>query len=128
MKPESSIITIRIDKELNEHIDKLKDRLGLSKADIVRNYLDLSKYLIKEKNSIKSFNNRDFIVVKRSFLRKVVENLDEETQILLGDKLARFINDISRITGKVDDINFKLDICDNLGFFQIIYDIAVDHQ
>ena len=122
MKPESSIITIRIDKELNEHIDKLKDRLGLSKADIVRNYLDLSKYLIKEKNSIKSFNNRDFIVVKRSFLRKMIENLDEETQILLGDKLARFINDISRITGKVDDINFKLDICDNLGFFQKFID------
>ena len=33
-KPETSIVTIRIDKELNEHIDRLKDRLGLSKADL----------------------------------------------------------------------------------------------
>ena len=122
LKPETSIVTIRIDKELNEHIDSLKDRLGISKADLIRNYLDLSKYLIKEKSSIKSFNNRDFIVVKRGFLRKIIESLEEETQILLGDKLARFINDISRITGKVDDINYKLDICDNLGFFQKFID------
>jgi hypothetical protein len=121
-KPETSIVTIRIDKDLNEHINRLKDRLGLSKADLIRNYLELSKYLIKEKNSLKSFNNRDFIVLKRSFLRKIIENLEEKTQILLGDKLARFINDISRITGNNDDINYKLDICDNLGFFQKFID------
>ena len=122
LKPETSIVTIRIDKELNEHIDKLKDRLGLSKADLIRNYLELSKYLIKERNSIKSFNNRDFIIVKRSFMRKMIEDFEEESQILLGDKLARFINDISRIHGKVEDINYKLDICDNLGFFQKFID------
>ena len=121
-KPETSVITIRIDKELDESINKLKDRSGLSKAEIIRNYLDLSKYLIKEKNSLKSFNNREFIIVKRNFLRKILESLDEEYQILLGDKLARFINDIARITGKSTDLNYKLDICDNLGFFQKFID------
>lgn len=121
-KPETNVITIRIDKELNETIDKLKDRLGLTKAELIRNYLEFSKYLVKEKNSIKSFNNRDFIIIKRSFLRKILESLDEEYQILLGDKLARFINDIARITGKSDDLNFKLEICDNFGFFQKFVD------
>ena len=38
-------------------------------------------------------------------------------QIYLGEKLANFINDIARINGKLDDINFKLDFCDNLGLF-----------
>ena len=122
IKPETNVITIRIDKELDENINKLKSRLGLSKAEIIRNYLELSKYLIKEKNSLKSFSNREFIIVKRSFLRKIFESLEEEYQILLGDKLARFVNDISRITGKSDDLNYKLDICDNLGFFQKFID------
>lgn len=121
-KPETIVITIRIDKELDENINKLKNRLGLSKAEIIRNYLDLSKYLIKEKNSVKSFNNREFMIVKRSFLRKIFESLGEEHQILLGDKLARFVNDIARITGKSDDLNYKLDICDNLGFFEKFVD------
>lgn len=113
----SSVLTIRIDQELNEHIEKLKSRLGMSKADIIRNFLELSKYLIKQKNSLKSLNDRDFIIVKRSFLRKLIGSSDELEQILLGDKLARFVIDIARISGKVDDLNFKLDICDNLGFF-----------
>jgi len=121
-KPETSVITIRIDKDLDENINKLRSRLGLSKAEIIRNYLDLSKYLIKEKNSLKSFSNREFIIIKRSFLRKIFENLEEEYQILLGDKLARFINDIARITGKSDDLNYKLDVCDNLGFFENFVD------
>ncbi|MBY9004001.1 MAG: CopG family transcriptional regulator [Candidatus Lokiarchaeota archaeon] len=113
----SSVLTIRIDQDLNEHIEKLKSRLGMSKADIIRNFLELSKYLIKQKNSLKSLNDRDFIIVKRSYLRKLIESSDELEQILLGDKLARFVIDIARISGKVDDLNYKLDICDNLGFF-----------
>ena len=61
-------------------------------------------------------------MVKRSFLRKIFENLEEEYQILLGDKLARFINDIATITGRSDDLDYKLDICDNLGFFEKFID------
>ena len=72
----SSILTIRIDQDLNEHIEKLKSRLGVSKADIIRNFLELSKYLIKQKNSLKSLNDRDFIIVKRSFLRKLIGSSD----------------------------------------------------
>lgn len=114
---DSSVLTIRIDKQLNEHLNKMKSRLGVSKADLIRNFLELSKYLIKQKNSLKSLNDRDFIIVKRSFLRKLIVSSDELDQIMLGDKLARFVIDIARISGKVDDLNFKIDICDNLGFF-----------
>lgn len=114
---DSSVLTIRIDKELDEHLNKMKSRLGVSKADLTRNLLELSKYLIKQKNSLKSLNDRDFIIVKRSFLRKLIASSEELDQILLGDKLARFVSDIARISGRVDDLNYKIDICDNLGFF-----------
>ena len=111
------VITIRIDHNLNDNLNKIKERLGISKADLIRNYLDMSKFIIKQKGSIKSLNNRDFIIVKRSYVKKLVENMDEDEQIRLGDKLARFINDIARINGKEEDIKYKLELCDNLGFF-----------
>ncbi|MFX0020270.1 MAG: hypothetical protein ACFFAK_01370 [Promethearchaeota archaeon] len=111
------VITIRIDGTLNNNLNKMKERLGISKADLIRNYLELSKYIIKQKGSIKSLNNRDFIVIKKSYVRKLVENMEEREQIKLGDKLARFINDIARINGKEDNVDYKLELCDNLGFF-----------
>jgi len=121
-KASQKVITIRIDNELNDHLDSMKDRLGLSKADLIRNYLELSQCVLKQKSSLKSLNNRDFIIIKRSYLRKIINNLEEEEQILLGDKLARFINDIGRIYGKEDDIDYKLQLCDNMGFFPYFID------
>ena len=50
-------------------------------------------------------------------MRKLIENVEEKEKIKLGDKLARFINDIARINGKEDNVDFKLELCDNLGFF-----------
>ncbi|MFX1417977.1 MAG: ribbon-helix-helix protein, CopG family [Promethearchaeota archaeon] len=118
LKDSTSVITVRIDEELNDNLDKIKAKLGISKADLIRNYLEMSKYIIKQKGSIQSLNDRDFIIVKRSYLRKLVENWEEEEQIDLGEKLARFINDCARINGKLDDIDYKLELCDNLGFFR----------
>ncbi|UCC18394.1 MAG: hypothetical protein JSV62_09780 [Promethearchaeota archaeon] len=103
---------------MNSNLDKIRAKLGISKADLIRNYLEMSKYIIKQKSSIQSLNDRDFIVVKRSYLRKLIENWEEEDQIDLGRKLARFINDCARINGKLDDIDYKLELCDNLGFFR----------
>ncbi|MFX1415001.1 MAG: hypothetical protein ACFFA2_14370, partial [Promethearchaeota archaeon] len=112
------VITIRIDQYLNNNLNRMKERLGLSKADLIRNYLDMSKFIIKQRGSIKSLNNRDFIIIKRSYVKKLIDNTDEQEQIRLGDKLARFINDIARINGKEEDIVYKLEFCDNLGFFR----------
>ena len=121
-KSSQKVITIRIDNELNNHLDNMKDRLGLSKADLIRNYLELSKCMLKQKSSLKSLNNRDFIIIKRSYIRKIMENLEEEEQIHFGDKLGRFINDLGRIYGKEDDIVYKLQLCDNMGFFPFFVD------
>ncbi|MFX1380758.1 MAG: hypothetical protein ACFFA4_16875 [Promethearchaeota archaeon] len=111
------VITVRIDEELNNHIEKIRAKLEISKADLIRNYLEMSRFIIKQKSSIKSLNDRDFLIIKRSFLRKLIEKQNEEEQINLGNKLANFVNDIARINGKLDDIHYKLDFCDSLGLF-----------
>ncbi len=89
----------------------------MSKADFIRKYLDMSKYLVIQNNTIKSLNDRDFIILKKSFFRNLVESLEEIKQMEIGMKLARFINDIARLQGKVDDIEYKLDLCEHLGLF-----------
>ena len=116
-KNSTKIITVRIEEDLNESIDRLRKKLGLSKADFIRNYLEMSKFIVKQKSSIKSLNDRDLIIVKKSFMRKLIEKLPEEEQINLGSKLANLVNDVARINGKLDDIIYKLDLCDTFGFF-----------
>ncbi|MHA1912763.1 MAG: hypothetical protein ACW986_01350 [Promethearchaeota archaeon] len=118
LKKPTVVITVRIDEELNHNLDGIKNDLGISKADLIRNYLELSNCLIKQKNSVKSLDDRDFIIVKRSYLRKLVDKVEQEQQISLGDKFARFINAIALIKNRADDLNFKLDMCNNLGFFR----------
>ena len=121
-KKPTKVITIRIDEELNDHLDRMNERIGINKTNLIKNYLELSKYVIKQRSALQSLNDRDLVVVKRSFLRNLIERLDESEQLNFGDKLGVFINDIARIYGKQEDINYKVDFCDNLGFFSSILD------
>jgi len=121
-KKTTKVITIRINQELNDNLDRMKDRMGINKNSLIKNYLELSKYFLKHKSTIRSLNDRDLVVVKRSFLRNLIEQLDEKKQLSSGDKIGRFINDIARIYGKQDDLEFKIDFCDNLGFFNNLLD------
>ena len=122
LKESTSVITVRIDNELNNVIEKLRSNLGISKANFIRNYLEMSKYLIIQNNTIKSLNNRDLVVIKKSFVRKLIEAMDEKEQMEMGVKTARSINDIATIQGKLDDIEYKLDLCEHLGFFPKLID------
>lgn len=112
------VITVRIDEELNSNLESIKEERGISKANLIRNYLELSQILVKQKKSLKSLDDQDFLIIMRGFLREIIEKVEETEQISLGDKLARFINSISLIKNKVDDLDFKLDLCNNLGFFR----------
>ncbi|MFX1278718.1 MAG: hypothetical protein ACFFA3_04825 [Promethearchaeota archaeon] len=109
---------MRIDEELNSNLENIKQNFGISKANLIRNYLEFSQCLIKQKNSVKSLDDQDFIIIMRSFLRDIIEKAEESEQILLGDKLARFINSIALIKNKGNDLDYKLDLCNNLGFFR----------
>ena len=121
-KKPTKVITIRIDEKLNDHLDNMKERMGITKTNLIKNYLELSKYLIKNKTAIQSLNDRDLIVVKKSFLRNLIEGLEEKEQLNFGDKLARLINDIARIYGKQEDLHYKVDFCENFGFFNSFFD------
>ncbi|NVM45721.1 MAG: hypothetical protein HWN79_12475 [Candidatus Lokiarchaeota archaeon] len=121
-KRPTKVITIRIDEELNDHLDKMNKRLGITKTSLIKLYLGLSKYLVKQKSTLQSLNDRDLVVVKRSFLRNLIDRMDESEQLSFGDKLGVFINDIARIYGKQEDIPYKVDFCDNLGYLSSILD------
>jgi len=118
----TKVITIRIDEDLNDNLDRMKDRMGITKNSLIKNYLELSKYFLKHKSTIRSLNDRDLVVIKRSFLRNLIKKLDETEQLEFGDKVGQFINDIARIYGKQEDLEFKIDFCDNLGFFNNLLD------
>ena len=71
-KDSTVVITVRIDEDLNDNIEEIRHELGISKADFIRNYLEMSKSIIKQKGSIKSLNKRDILIVKRSYLRNLI--------------------------------------------------------
>ena len=121
-KKSTKVITIRIDEELNDNLDKMNKRIGVTKTSLIKNYLKLSKYIVKQKSALQSLNDRDLVIVKRSFLRNLVERLDESNQLMFGDKLGVFINDIARIYGKQEEISYKIDFCNNLGYLSSILD------
>ena len=116
-KASTSVLTVRIDKELDQILDKMKDKKGISKATIIRSYLDLVNYILVDKSSIRSLDGRDLITIKKKTFKKFLKTFEEEEQMKQGVKFAQFINDIARVQGKLDDIDFKLDLYQHLGFF-----------
>ena len=61
-------------------------------------------------------------MIKRSTFRKFLENVEEEAQMEWGLKYARVINDIARLQGQLNNLEYKLDLCEHLGFFHKFID------
>ncbi len=122
MKKSSSILTVRIHEDLDENLDIICKKRGLKKATVVREYLDKAKFFLIDHNSIKSKNENNLILLKRTYFRNILEKIDEITQIELGSELARFINDLARLEGKIDDIPYKIAICEEYGLFSKFID------
>jgi len=118
LKKPQFVLTIRIDEDLDNVIEEIKEKRRTTKAKIIKNYLQMAKYVLIDNISLKSLNNNDLIMLKREFFKKILEGMDEIKQIDLGSELARFINDIARIEDKLDDIEYKLDLCEHYGLFE----------
>lgn len=116
-KDGTSVLTVRISKDLDQILDKFKDRKRISKATIIRYYLEMAKYILIDTGSIRSLDDRELITIKKKTFKKFVKNLEEEDQMRQGVKFARFITDLARVQGKLDDIDYKLDLCEHLGYF-----------
>ena len=121
-KEETSVLTVRISKELDQILEDIKNRKGITKANVIRNYLEMAKYLIIDQDSIRSLDDRDLVNIKKSTFRKVFNNLEEEAQMDWGVKFARFINDLARLQGQLENIDYKLNLCGHLGFFNKFID------
>jgi len=116
-KEETSVLTVRISKELDQILDKIKDRKGISKATIIRYYLEMAKYVLIDIGAIRSLDEREMIMIKKKKFKKYLKSFKEEEQMQEGVKIAGSINDIARVQGRLDDIDYKLDLCEHLGFF-----------
>jgi hypothetical protein len=119
---EKSVLTVRIDEDLDRILNDIKAKKGISKADLIRNYLELVKYVYIDQESIRSLDDRDLIIIKRSTFRKYLEKFDEVEQMKQGIRYARYINDIARVLGKIEDLEYKLDLCEHFGFFKKFID------
>jgi len=75
------------------------------------------KYIIVDQNSLRSIDDRDFIIIKRKMVKKFLKSYEIEEQMDYGVKFAQFINDLARLQGRIDDVEYKLEICQHLGFF-----------
>ena len=106
----TSVLTLRIDNDLDKILKEISKKKRSTKAAIIREYLDLAKYLLLDRNSIKSLNENDLIVLKRSDYKEILENFDEIKLIDLGTQLGQFINDLARLQGKLEDIDYKYDV------------------
>ena len=121
-KEETSVLTVRINKELDQILENVKNTKGITKANVIRNYLEMAQYMIIDQDSIRSIDDRDLISIKKSTFRKLLNTLEQETQMEWGLKFARFINDIARLQGQLENIDYKLDLCRHLGFFNKFID------
>ncbi|MFX0073761.1 MAG: hypothetical protein ACFFAO_21995, partial [Candidatus Hermodarchaeota archaeon] len=102
-------------------ISDICENKNIKKAKLIRDYLELIKYLRVTNNDIRSLNENNLIILKRDFFTDIIKDMDEIKQIELGTRLARFINDIARIQKK-EDINFRLDLCHYYGLFNKFID------
>ncbi|MBD3196159.1 MAG: ribbon-helix-helix protein, CopG family [Candidatus Lokiarchaeota archaeon] len=116
-KNNDTVLTVRISSDLDETLNKICNRRRLTKAAVIREYLEMAKYFLIDRNSINSLNENELIILKRNYFKKIIEDLNEVTQIELGTELARFINDLARLEGKLDDKDYKLDLCEEYGLF-----------
>lgn len=113
----SSVLTIRIDENVNKRLDEISEKRRTTKASVIRDYLEMAKYILLDHNSIRSLNENDLLMIKRNTFKLIMDRFDEITQIEFGTKIAQFINDLARLQGKMNDIKYKLDICEKFGLF-----------
>ena len=112
-----AILTVRISPELDQTLDEICDKRRLTKAAVIREYLERARFFLIDHSSIKSLNENDLILLKRRFFKSIISKFDEHKQIEIGTELARFINDLARLQGKLDDVSYKLDLCEEYGLF-----------
>jgi predicted DNA-binding protein len=117
---ETKVLTVRIEKELDDILNSMSNNTSFTKAAIIRNYLTLAKFIRIQDTSefkLKSLNNNDMIILKSSFFSKILEDHNQRKQIDYGTLLARFINDLARIEGREEDLEYQLDLCEKFGLF-----------
>jgi hypothetical protein len=116
-REKSKVLTVRVSKDLDDILEKRSKERRLTKAAVIRDYLEFAQFYLKDADSLKSLNQNELIVLKKQFFKSILSERDERDQIELGKEMGRFINDMARLQGKVEDIPYKLELCEKYGLF-----------
>ncbi len=116
-KGKTTVLTVRISEDLNMILEARSSERRLTKAALIRDYLEFARYYLKDYDSLKSLNKNELIVMKKQFFKSILSEFREKVQIEFGKEMGRFINDMARLQGRIDDISYKLELCEKYGLF-----------
>ncbi len=117
MSDTSIVITVRIDRELNDVLEKRREGTGMSKAEFIRTYLEKMRYLKFLKKDIYTLEPQKALVLPKNLFLQLMNILNDLQQARFGEELARQIN--ININKDIPEANLKnkLDLIEQLGFF-----------
>ncbi len=122
-KTKNHAITVRIDSDMESELNFIAENiLNEKKGNVIRKFLSLAEILaINNDGSIRGYNNRLLMILKKETIQRIISKVDEELQVDFGDEMARYINDICRLKGE-STLEYKLRLCNRLGWLVPFYD------
>ena len=117
MSDNSIVITVRIDRELNDVLEKRREGTGMSKAEFIRTYLEMMKYVKFLKKEIFTLEPQKALIIPKMSISGLIGNLDDLNQAKFGEQLARVIQINAIKQGKSSDLNYQLNLIEHMGFF-----------
>lgn len=115
---EKKALTIRMEPELFDMIDKVADELGQNKsATVARNYLQLANYVfVKADMQITTHDNNPLLLIPSTLFETMTSLIkDENSQKDIGDRLATLINLNAEILN-LNNISQKIEFLKVLGW------------
>jgi len=115
---EKKALTIRMEPDLFDMIDKVADELGQNKsATVARNYLQLANYVfVKADMQITTHDNNPLLLIPSTLFETMTSLIkDENSQKDIGDRLATLINLNSEILNFIT-ISQKIEFLKVLGW------------
>ena len=117
MSDSTIVLTVRIDRELNDILELRREKTGMSKAEFIRTYLEKMRYLTFLKKDIYTLEPQKALILPKNLFNQLMNFLDELQQARVGEELARQININATVENPEATLDDKLDLIEHLGLF-----------
>ena len=117
MSESSIVITVRIDRDLNDVLEKRREGTGMSKAEFIRTYLEKMRFLKFLKKDIYTLEPQKALLLPKNLFQQLLNFLDDLQQARFGEELARQININANKELAEATLEDKLNLIEQLGLF-----------